>query len=124
MRLPSEYREKGSVRASYVPVGSQFPPSYRCQPELALGDPAQTKNATAEQIRQRLTPAFTSTEYGQPGYAQLSQTCAEEIRSGAEDHSEMGAFQRLYQPQHAANLRRHLAEYVPVGQKVEIHYET
>ncbi len=35
---------------------------------------------------------FTSHRFGDPGYAQLSETCPEELRRGAESGSEIGAF--------------------------------
>ena len=41
--------------------------------------------------------------------------CAEEIRRGAEDGSEMGAFHDLFQPQREDNLRARLDEYTPAG---------
>ena len=66
----------------------------------------------------RLAPRFTSRRYGQPGYAQLRLDCADEIREGASDESEMGAFHDLYQPQRIANLRLRLEESTPVAMDV------
>jgi hypothetical protein len=63
----------------------------------------------------RMEPEFTSVCYGYPGYAQLSLKCAAEIRTGAEDGSEMGAFCSLRQPQREANLQMRLEEYLPAG---------
>jgi len=60
-------------------------------------------------------PQFTARHYGEPGYAQLALTCAEEIKRGADDKSEMGAFHDLYQPQRVANLRARLDECTPTG---------
>jgi hypothetical protein len=45
----------------------------------------------------------------------LAHTCAEEIKCGADDESEMGVFHDLYQPQRTANLRARLDEYTPAG---------
>ena len=62
-----------------------------------------------------MTPTFTAERYGDPGFAQLDRGCAVEVRTGAEDGSEMGAFRFLRQPQRETNLRIRLAEYLPFG---------
>lgn len=110
------------VRFSYVPVGSHTPQRFRCQPDLALK--AAPTAAEKERVRVRLVPAFTSTDYGHPAYAQLSLTCAKEIRTGAEDGSEMGVFSHLRQPQREANLRATLDEYLRFGLNAGIIYVT
>ena len=69
-------------------------------------------------------PRFTSSKYGDPGYAQLSNNCAKEICTGAEDGSEMGVFSYLKQPQRRANLEASLKEYLRFGLEVGIFYET
>lgn len=117
----ADRRQAGCVRLSYVPETSQTPRRYRCQPDLALeGVPDSHRDI----IRARLTPAFTSVHYGHPAYAQLSRTCALEIRTGAEDGSEMGAFNHLKQPQREANLRLRLQEYLPFGLEPGLIYVT
>jgi hypothetical protein len=73
-------------------------------------------------ILSRSQPRFTSTEYGNPGYAQLSLACATEIRTGAEDNSEMGVFSYLKQPQRQANLQASLDEYLRFGLQAGIFY--
>ncbi|HEY9674388.1 MAG TPA: hypothetical protein V6D11_23315 [Waterburya sp.] len=75
-------------------------------------------------ILTRVQPKFTSTDYSQPGYAQLDHTSAEEIRAGGEDGSEMGAFSYLKQPQREANLRASLDEYLRFGLEAGIFYFT
>ncbi|XHX79863.1 MAG: WD40/YVTN/BNR-like repeat-containing protein [Stenomitos frigidus ULC029] len=72
----------------------------------------------------QLQPSFTSTEYGNPGYAQLSLNCADELRLGAEDRSEIGGFNDLKQPQRIANLQAGLEEYARFGLAVNIIYIT
>ncbi len=113
-------QQEGCVRFSYVPAGSMTPRRYHCQPDLAL----KAKNEELkrdlttkefELILARLEPQFTSMLYGEPGYAQLGPGCAEEIRTGAEDGAEIGAFCSLKQPQREANLRIRLEEYLPFG---------
>ncbi len=71
-----------------------------------------------------LKPAFTSIAYGDPGYAQLGRNCAEEIRTGAQDGSEMGVFCSLKQPQREANFRTSLDEHLGLGLEAGIFYVT
>jgi hypothetical protein len=120
----AQRRQVGCTRFCFLPAGSRMPRRYRCQPDLALDEYAQeigkstADNLTTtekEAVLARLTPTFTSARYGDSGYAQLSRTLAEEIRTGAEDGAEMGVFQHLKQPQREANLRASLAEYLRVG---------
>jgi hypothetical protein len=118
----AERRQVGCTRFCYLPDGSRAPRRYRCQPDLAL-EGVTNANSQAS-IRTRLTPIFTIMRYGQPAYAQLSQTCAIEIRTGAEDGSEMGVFSHLKQPQREANLRASLAEYLRFGLEAGIFFVT
>ena len=69
-------------------------------------------------------PIFTSTEYGRPGYAQLSYLCPPEIRSGAPDGAEMGVFHDLYELRRERNLQRMLDRYLPSGLTVSLHYQS
>jgi hypothetical protein len=106
-RLRVARRQIGCLRfSSYVPEGSRTPRRFECQPDLAGPD---------EPERQRVRPRFRSTRYGSPVYARLADDCAEEIRRGADDESEMGVFHDLYEPQRAANLRARLDEHTPAG---------
>ena len=63
----------------------------------------------------RVRPRFNSLRYGMATYCQLANTCAEEIKRGADDESEMGVFHDLFQPQREANLRTRLDEFTPAG---------
>jgi len=114
-------RQVGCVRFSYVPANSNTPRRYHCQPDLALKD-AELSEQT--RIQARLVPSFTSEQYGHYGYAQLSLTSAEEIRSGSEDSSEMGVFSILKQPQRTSNLRASMDEYLRLGLKAGLIYVT
>jgi hypothetical protein len=105
----------GCVRFCFVPrdPATSTPRRYRCQPDLALrnvDDPA-----LRGVIEARVVPVFTTAVYGQPGYAQLGARCPVEIRTGAENGAEMGAFMFLAQPQRRANLRAALDEYLRLG---------
>lgn len=112
-RLNVERRQQGCVRFCYLPDDSRTPRRYHCQPDGALAGATDPAAATA--IRHRLRPDFTSLDYGGPGYAQLTRACNAEIRTGAEDGSEMGAFSFLHQPQRESNLLAALEEYLPFG---------
>jgi hypothetical protein len=98
----SERRQEGCVRFSFVPFESITPRRYRCQPTTA-------EDAT------RVRPQFNSLVYGDATYCQLSLRCAPEIRTGADDGAEIGAFHDLLQPQRRAHLRLRLDEYLRFG---------
>ena len=131
-------QQAGCVRFSYVPDGSQTPRRYLCQPDRAVRQaldaarkadplappPAADLERIAAAVRGRLRPGFVSRSYGRPTYAQLDAGCPEEIRAGAEDGAEMGAFHDLLQPQREASLRDQLDEYVRFGLEVGILYAT
>lgn len=102
-------RQIGCVRFSYVALGSRTPKRYHCQPDIAADDKKQS-----------VTPQFNSVHYGSPVYCQLADGCAEEIKRGAEDESEMGVFHDLFQPQREANLWARLDEYLPARADVGI----
>jgi hypothetical protein len=113
-------RHEGCLRFSFVPLTSQTPQQYRCQPRLAMErDPEHE-----ELIAAALLPGFTALHYGHPGYAQLRTGAPVEIRRGAADEAEMGAFNHLKQPQREANLRIRLEEYLPVGLEAGLIYVT
>jgi hypothetical protein len=107
--LEAARRQTGCVRFSFLPLESKAPRRYRCWPD-----------DEAEAVRVR--PQFTSQGYGAPGYAQLSLHCAAEIRQGADDEAEMGAFHDLFQPQRETNLRVRLDEYLRFGLEAGIIY--
>jgi hypothetical protein len=125
-------RQKGCVRFCYVPPDSRTPRRYECQPDLVLkavqekfarGDisPAE-RDAEVASEQLRVEPEFNSTRYGTSTYCQLADSCADEIKRGADDESEMGAFHDLFQPQRVANLRARLDEYTPAGSDAGIIY--
>lgn len=105
----AERVQEGCVRFSYVPPGSHVPRPFRCQPTEAADDA-------------RVRPTFTSLRYGEAAFCQLSRYCAAEIREGADDGAEMGAFHDLYQPQRVSNLRARLDEYLRFGLEAGIFY--
>lgn len=104
-------RQLGCISYCSVPPGSRTPQRSHCQPDDAIRQPG----ADPAFVAARLRPDFTSERYGNPAYAQLSRHCAPEIKRGADDESEMGAFHSLYQPQREANLGTRLLEFSPAG---------
>ena len=107
-RLHVARRGIGCLRHSYVPAGSRTPRRHRCQPDLTPG----------------VRPLFAAVRYGTPWYGQLADRCPEEIRRGADDGAEMGAFHDLYRPQREDGLRARLAEYTPAGADAGIFFVT
>lgn len=128
-RITVARRQYGCLRFSYVMPGSRTPTRYHCQPDLVeapirvalpAGSLEEDRELALAPERLRVRPQFNSTNYGTPTYCQLAQTCAEEIRRGADDESEMGVFHDLFQPQREANLRVRLDEYIPARADVGI----
>jgi hypothetical protein len=109
--LVVQRRQEGCARFSYLPAGALVPRRFQCQPQ---------SDADADRVR----PIFASLRYGDPEYCQLRPDCPVEIRQGADDESEMGAFHDLYQPQREAHLRTRLNEYLRFGLEAGIFYAT
>ncbi|MGW1375391.1 hypothetical protein ACWD6P_14095 [Streptomyces sp. NPDC002446] len=112
-RLHVARRGTGCLRFCYVPPGSRTPRRHRCQPDLAGPGGAA-----------RVRPLLRGERYGTPWYGQLASACAPQIRRGAEDGAEMGAYHDLYQPQREDSLRARLAEYTPAGSDAGVVFVT
>ena len=109
--VQADRRQDGCVRFSYLPPGSRTPRRYRCQP-------ASDVDAV------RMQPQFTSERYGDPAYGQLSGRCPPEIRTGADDESEMGVLHHVYAPQRETNLHVRLEEYLRFGLEAGVIHES
>lgn len=132
----SDQNQQGCVRFSFVPLNAIVPRRYRCQPDLAVTQALTAADvpkgslsnfkilAITAAVQSRVRPAFTTLRYGQPGYGQLGSFCPEEIRTGAEDESEMGAFHDVFAPQRESNLKIRLQEYLRFGLEAGIFYST
>lgn len=135
-RVEAERVQVGCVRFSYVQPRSRTPRRYRCQPDLAervaieeeevaTGPLTDAERAAIRaRVRRRVRPEYTSEAYGQPAYLQLSLGAPGEIKTGAADGSEMGAYCHLKQPQREANLKTRLDEYLPFGLSAGVIYVT
>jgi hypothetical protein len=123
-------RQIGCMRFCHVPPGSRTPRRFNCQPDLVQKTVAkdmraagatETAIAAAQQEEAvRVRPQFNSLRYGTPTYCQLACDCADEIKRGADDEAEMGAFHGLFQPQRLANLRARIDEYTPAAMEAGI----
>jgi hypothetical protein len=118
-----ERRQAGCIRYCSLPTDTSLVPRrFRCQPDLALVN--ATTPAAQLGTRARLISSFSSITYGDPTYGQLSSDCATEIRAGADDGSEMGAFYFLKEPQRDSNLRSVLPQYLRFGMQAGVFYVT
>jgi len=102
-------RQEGCVRFSYLPAASRVPRRYHCIPDEQAG---------------AMRPVFTSTRYGEPGYAQLDPRTPESVWRGADDESELGALHHLNQPLRQAYLARRLEDYTRFGLEVGLLFAT
>jgi hypothetical protein len=100
-------RQTGCARFSYLPPQSLAPRRYHCAP------------AAPDDI-----PHFASLRFASPLYARLATSTPKAIRGGAEDESDMGAHHRLQEPQRAADLVTRLDEYLRLGLRAGLIYET
>jgi hypothetical protein len=105
-----ERRQEGCVRFSWFPPDSRVPRRYRCLPDEKTGP--------------GLRPVFTSLRFGHPAYGQLARGCPAEVRIGADDGAEMGAFHDLFQPQREAHLLARLSESLRLGLEAGVFHET
>ncbi|HTK07115.1 MAG TPA: hypothetical protein VL485_08100, partial [Ktedonobacteraceae bacterium] len=115
-------QQTGMVSFSYVPESSQTPRRTHCQPDLALAQQNQSGKRKTSMEEEQIYLLFTSSRYGDPGYAQLSISCAPEIRRGAEGGSEMGAFHYLRQVQRQDNFYHALDEYFPFHLAINVFF--
>jgi hypothetical protein len=67
---------------------------------------------------------FTATDFGRPGYAQLSESAPAELLTGAENSSEIGAFSSLLNPILLESMRAKVDEYMPFGLIPAFVFET
>ena len=102
--------QDGCIRFSAIARNAQVPRQYECV-RIAEG-----------------APLFTTTQFGQPGFAQLAPTAdlqrlpaanangvENSISAGAADGSEMGAYARDKNPIRARALMLKMQEYMPAG---------
>jgi hypothetical protein len=119
-------------------MSSQTPRKYCCQPDLAIKQAQEAAREAArascinlgdgdlkkirDDIEKKVRPSFTDLIYPRPGYAQIRASCPLEIRTGADDGSEMGAFHDIYAPRREENLYLRLLEHLRLGLEAGIFY--
>lgn len=136
-KVSTDHRQQGCMRFSFAPYGSSTPRRYKCQPDQEIaaelaraaahkgGALSQAEmDAITARVTSWLLPSFTERLYGQPAYLQLAWGCPRQIRHGAEDGSEMGAYCHLKQPQRLKNLHIRLQEYLPFSREPAIIFVT
>jgi hypothetical protein len=122
-----ERRQEGCVRYSSLHEDSVTPRRFRCQPELAIalknsGEASPHEGFSDDIVRERVRPTFVSKTPGHPAYLRLRSGAPEEIRTGAEDGSEMGVLFHLKQAQRETNLRNNLNEYLRFGKTASVFF--
>jgi len=104
----ADRQQAGCVRFSFIPVNAIIPKQFQCV-EQSLAGPA---------------PVFMSFRYGQPDYLKLIASTPNQIRRGADDEGEMGAFHFLLAPLREQDLEIRLEEFTPVGLNTGLVYQT
>jgi hypothetical protein len=102
-------KQDGCVRFSWLPLASIVPQRFQCHP--VAGEDS-------------VAPHFSSRRYGTPAYCQLARSTPIEVRTGADDGSEMGVLHHLYGAQRETNLGIRLDEYLRVGLRGGVFLES
>ncbi|MCB9744492.1 MAG: hypothetical protein H6741_19745 [Alphaproteobacteria bacterium] len=121
-----EDRSRGAVRFCALPESALTPPRSRCQPEQALLS-LQQAGAPPEDLeaaRLRLALRFEALSPSAPAFGQLSPACAAELRFGASDGGELGAFHHLATAWRSRAVTETLAEHLPPGVTADLLYAT
>jgi hypothetical protein len=126
---------RGCIRFCSLRAPEQRTPTrHACQPDLALeeaqrslptvlpahavlasaaGSIAGWTAATTAAAIASVAPRFTSLDFGNPAFAQLSKDCPSAVSQGASDAAEMGAFHNLFNPYREALLLAGMADSAP-----------
>jgi len=127
-RLECMHRQHGEVRFSYLDPVSSTPRRTHCQPEHAVDsldpDAFGDLDAAAAAVIRRLQPVFHGENAHDAAYGRLADTTAPELRRGAHDGGELGAYHDLWQNQRVDALRRRLANVVPADIDIDIRFAT
>jgi hypothetical protein len=100
-----DHRQEGCVRFCWLPGSAAVPRRYKCVPRIdedGLGSPVPIGGV----------PQFVSTRFGDAAFCQLSRSCPDAIRRGADDESEIGVYHDLLEPRREAHLRYRLSDYL------------
>lgn len=111
-----ERRQEGCVRFCWLPDDSVVPRQHKCVPRVE-------QDEKGKDIPVDFRPQFMSLRFGDAAYCQLSRSCADAIRRGADDESEMGVYHDLLEPRREAHLRARLRDYLRFGLEAGVFYE-
>ncbi|MFB6608711.1 hypothetical protein ACFCVO_00175 [Agromyces sp. NPDC056379] len=122
-------RQSGCVRYSFLPDGSTTPPTFRCQPQMALAAAQERKGAplgVSEAARARLLvqPVLLDESLDEPTAGMLHGRCPEEITRGGEGETEMGAFASIGVGIALGNLASLFHDFVPAALRAGIIDDT
>jgi hypothetical protein len=110
-------QQSGCVRFTRFEKGSVLPRRFQCIPN-------DTQIASCKGQARCFAPAFSSRQFGRPGYAQLARACPDEILRASENGAEVGAFASTQNTIRLRNLTTKLQEFMPVGLSGVIVAET
>ena len=117
-----EQHQQGCLRFCWTRSGEHGPRRYRCQPDLAVE--GVTHPELRARIAARLQPMYVAESFGQPGFGLLAPATPVELRTGAEDGAEMGAFHHLQFSRRESNLRHALRQYLRFGLEADLLIES
>jgi hypothetical protein len=95
-------KQAGCLRFCFVPADAITPRRFRCLP----GDPSQ---------EDALQPQFVTLQYGHPSYGLLSGDVPMAIWTGADNSSQIGAYNVLQETEAVRNVQLRAPEYLPFG---------
>jgi hypothetical protein len=116
-------RQLGCIRFSYLPPhGSLTPTRHHCQPEYFRATALSLDNDSSRDDDTSLNvfPRLTSIIFGEPGYCQLHRKTSNVIFEGADNGSEIGVFNDLFQVYRIKNLESCRDEYLRFGREAGI----
>ncbi len=96
----------------------------RDDPENPMSLPSRVPHPYESHFVDDFGGMFTSRIFGQPGYAQLSESAPQFLQRGAENGSEIGAFSALLNPIKFDSLRAKVDEFAPFGLLPAYIFET
>jgi hypothetical protein len=118
--ITSERHQVGCVRFCYLPLASNVPKRFHCQPEVSYD---KSKNQ-GYPYAMNVLPSFTTENYGDPGFAQLHKYVSQKIFEGADNRSEMGVFNYLCQTQRIKILKSVIDDYLRFGMEAGVFLVT
>ncbi len=103
-------RQTGCIRFSFVPSDALTPRRYRCLPDTSTHEGA-------------LQPQFITLQYGHPSFALLSGDVPMAVWTGADNGSQIGAYNMLQETEAFKNVQLRAPEYLPFGLECGVFLE-